>query len=205
MKSASIVVVGASWGGLSALTRIVSGLPDDLCVPVAIVQHRSKDAANLLAGLLQDATQLRVVDAEDKEPLCAGGVYIAPANYHMMVEEDHFALTTDPMVRFSRPSIDVTFMSAADAFPGRTVGVVLTGANDDGARGLRHIVRRGGTAIVQDPRTAESPTMPRAALAAVPTAEVIALEKIAERVTELCSVAPSVEHRVRVRAETRER
>ena len=189
MTDVAIAVVGASWGGLSALTSLVSSLPEDFSLPLAVVQHRSRHADNLLVSLLQDVTGLRVVDVEDKESLEPGSVYIAPANYHMMVERGHLSLTTDPMVRFSRPSIDVMFISAADAYPGQTLGVVLTGANDDGARGLRHIVNRGGRAIVQDPETAESPTMPRAALEAVPQAEVIKLENIPARLMTLAKPA----------------
>jgi two-component system chemotaxis response regulator CheB len=180
-----LIVVGASWGGLAALSRLVGDLPGDFSVPIAVVQHRSKHADNLLAGLLQDMTPLRVVDVEDKEPLEPGSVYIAPANYHMMVDGGHLSLTTDPMVRFSRPSIDVTFVSAGDSYPGRTLGVVLTGANDDGSRGLRHIVNRGGRAIVEDPKTAESKAMPAAALQAVPEAEVLPLAKIGPRLVEI--------------------
>jgi len=185
VTSFSIAVVGASWGGLAALSELVKALPDDFALPMAVVQHRSKHADDLLASLLQDLTSLRVVDVEDKEPLQPGIVYIAPANYHMLVEEGHFSLTTDPLVRFSRPSIDVTFVSAADAYPGRTIGVILTGANDDGSRGLRHIVNRGGTAIVQDPASAESSAMPKAALEAVPEAEVLALKNIGPRIVSL--------------------
>jgi two-component system chemotaxis response regulator CheB len=191
----AITVVGASWGGLAALTDLVSRLPKSFTIPIAVVQHRSRHADNLLAELLQDVTPLRVVDVEDKEPLEPGTVYIAPANYHMMVEKGHLSLTTDPMVRFSRPSIDVTFFSAADAYPGETLGVVLTGANDDGSRGLRHIVDRGGRAIVQDPETAESPTMPRAACQAVPEAEVVPLEKIPERLVAISKETPVLRHR----------
>ncbi len=185
MSEVAVIVVGASWGGLAALSHLVAALPGDFSVPIAVVQHRSKHADNLLAGLLQDVTPLRVIDVEDKEPLEAGSVYIAPANYHMLVEGGHLSLTTDPMVRFSRPSIDVTFISAGDSYPGRTLGVVLTGANDDGARGLRHIVDRGGRAIVQDPTTAESKAMPAAAAAAVPEAEILPMAQIAPRLLEI--------------------
>jgi len=188
MKSASIVAVGASWGGLAALSRLIGGLPSDFGVPVVVVQHRSRHADNLLAALLQDVTTLRVLDVEDKEPLEPRHVYIAPANYHVLVETDYLSLTTDPLVRFSRPSIDVTLMSAADTYMSRAIGIVLTGANDDGARGLRHIVDRGGRGIVQDPDTAESPTMPAAARRAVPEAEVLPLEEIA---AHLCSMVGS--------------
>lgn len=191
MSKPEIVVIGASWGGLAALTRLITDLPGDFGVPIAIVQHRSRHADNLLAGLLQDITPLIVVDVEDKEPLAPGGVYIAPANYHMLVDNGHLSLTTDPLVRFSRPSIDVTFMSAADTYLGSTIGVVLTGANDDGARGLRHIVDRGGQAIVQDPATAESPVMPHAAQRAVPEAKIIPLTGIAESLVRMTTPRPA--------------
>ena len=180
MIETSIVVVGASWGGLAALSCLIGGLPPDFDVPVAVVQHRSRHLDNLLTGLLQDATRLTVVDVEDKEPLLPGSVYVAPANYHMLVDNGHLSLSTDPFVRFSRPSIDVTFQSAADTYPGSTIGVILTGANDDGARGLRYIVDRGGRAVVQDPATAESPVMPHAAQRAVPEATIVPLPAIAE-------------------------
>ncbi len=189
MTSFAIGVVGASWGGLAALSELVKSLPRDFVLPLAVVQHRSKQADNLLAQLLQDMTPLRVVDVEDKEPIQPGTVYIAPANYHMLVEDGHFSLTTDPLVRFSRPSIDVTFVSAGDAYPGATLGVILTGANDDGSRGLRHIVNRGGKAIVQNPETAESRTMPKAAIEAVPEAEVLELRKIGPRLVTLTTSA----------------
>jgi two-component system chemotaxis response regulator CheB len=195
MTDLAITVIGASWGGLAALTDLVSKLPKSFTIPIAVVQHRSRHADNLLAELLQDVTPLRVVDVEDKEPLEPGTVYIAPANYHMMVEKGHLSLTTDPMVRFSRPSIDVTFISAADAYPGRTLGVILTGANDDGSRGLRHIIDRGGRGIVQDPATAESPTMPQSACRAVPEAEVVPLEKIPDRLVAISNETPVLRHR----------
>ncbi len=187
MTQTSIVVVGSSWGGLAALTVLIRGLPPDFGAPLAVVQHRSRHADNLLASLLQDSTSLRVVDVEDKEPLEPGCIYIAPANYHLLVDVGHFTLTTDPLVRFSRPSIDVTFMSAADAYPHSTIGVVLTGANDDGARGLSHIVARGGRAIVQDPAGAESSVMPEAARRAVPAADVVPLHDIAMHLTSMVS------------------
>lgn len=189
MTNFAIGVVGASWGGLAALSELVRSLPRDFPLPLAIVQHRSKQADDLLAQLLQDVTPLRVVDVEDKEPIQPGTVYIAPANYHMLVDDGYFSLTTDPLVRFSRPSIDVTFVSAGDAYPGATLGVILTGANDDGSRGLRHIVNRGGKAIIQDPETAESKAMPKAALEAVPEAEVVGLKKIGPRLVTLATSA----------------
>ncbi len=193
MIETSIVVVGASWGGLSALSRLIGGLPSDFEVPVAVVQHRSRHADNLLASLLQDATSLKVVDVEDKEPLLPRTVYVAPPNYHMLVDDGHLSLSTDPFVRYSRPSIDVTFLSAADTYPGSTIGVILTGANNDGARGLRHIVDRGGWAVIQDPATAESPVMPEAARRAVPEAAIVPLLGIAPHLVRMIrnEVAPT--------------
>jgi two-component system chemotaxis response regulator CheB len=186
----SIVALGTSWGGLAAMTTLLAALPADFSIPLVVVQHRSKDSERLLGQLPQDATDLRVCEIEDKDPLCAGTVHIAPANYHVLVEAGHFSLTVEEPVRFSRPSIDVMFTSAADTYQARAIGVVLTGANEDGAGGLRHIVKRGGRALVQDPKTAEIPVMPQAAIREVPTAEVLALDKIAPRLLELSREQP---------------
>ena len=123
---------------------------------VTLVQHRHKDSDHLLRTLLQERSTLRVCEVEDKMPIEHGHIYVAPPNYHLLIEPGYFSLSTDAPVRFSRPSIDVTFASAADSYAHRTVGIVLTGANDDGAEGLRRISDRGGFAIVQDPDTAES-------------------------------------------------
>ena len=185
MSEIKVVVVGASWGGLAALTTLFKTMPDRFKVPLVVVQHRSRHGDNLLAVLLQDVTRLRVIDVEDKEPLEPDSVYVAPANYHLLIEEDHLSLTTDPLVRFSRPSIDVTFMSAGDVYRDCTIGVILTGANDDGSLGLRHIVDLGGAAIVQNPTTAESSSMPAAALRAVPEAEVLELPMIGPRLVQM--------------------
>ena len=172
MSEFGLVVIGASWGGLAAVSKIFAAMPSDFILPIVLVQHRSRHSDDLLTSLLQDVTTLRVVDVEDKEPLAPASVYIAPANYHLMVEQGHLSLTTDPLVRFSRPSIDVTFASAADSYRKAAIGVVLTGANDDGTRGLRRIVDNGGKGIVQDPATAESKAMPASAAQAVPEARV---------------------------------
>ena len=181
----SVVAVGTSWGGLSALTKLLRALPGDFKIPVVLVQHRSKDSERLLVQLLQDATDLKVCEIEDKDPLTPGTVHVAPANYHVLIEDGYASLTVEEPVRFSRPSIDVMFSSAADTYRSATIGVVLTGANEDGARGLAHIVKRGGRALVQDPKTAEIPIMPQAAIRAVPTVEVLLLENLAPRLVEL--------------------
>lgn len=186
---AGIVVIGASWGGLQALSTLLDGIPRAYDLPTVVVQHRGKDVESLLAILLQEHTRLAVCEVEDKQPIEHGYVYIAPPDYHLLIEGKHFSLTTDAPVRFSRPSIDVTFVSAADACGARAVGVVLTGANEDGAAGLRRIVDRGGRAIVQDPATAEVRTMPAASLRAVPEAELLPLERIGARLGDLAAEA----------------
>lgn len=181
----SVVAIGTSWGGLAALTKLLGALPTDFGIPVVVVQHRSKDSERLLVQLLQDATDLKVGEIEDKDPLTPGTVHVAPANYHVLIEDGYASLTIEEPVRFSRPSIDVMFSSAADTYGAAAIGVVLTGANEDGARGLAHIVKRGGLALVQDPKTAEIPIMPQAAIRVVPTAEVLPLETLGSRLIAL--------------------
>jgi two-component system, chemotaxis family, protein-glutamate methylesterase/glutaminase len=174
----AIVVVGTSWGGLSAVRELIKALPRGFTLPLVVVQHRHPESDHLLSTLLQDSTPLPVSEVEDKSPIASGGVYLAPADYHLLVEDGHFSLSMDEPVQYSRPSIDVTFASVADAYGRRAVGVVLTGANADGARGLRRIVDRGGLGFVQTPATAESPPMPTAAMEAVPEARVMTIAEI---------------------------
>lgn len=183
----AIVAIGTSWGGLGALGRILSGLPATFSAPVVVVQHRSKESENLLASLLQDMSDLTVTEAEDKDVLRPCHVYIAPPDYHLLVEDGQVTLNTEDPVRYSRPSIDVMFESAATAYGSGAIGVVLTGANQDGARGLTRIVALGGRAIVEEPASAEVPIMPEAARRAVPEAEVIPLQDIAERLVQMMS------------------
>ena len=173
-----LVVVGVSAGGLHALRTLAAGLPAGFDVPVAVVQHRSKDS-ELLCELLQECTPLRVTEVTDKEPIRRGFFYVAPPDYHLLVEDGFFSLSVDEPVRFSRPSIDVMFESAADSYAPDLVGVVLTGANADGSRGLRRIVDLGGYAVVEDPATAEVRAMPQFAARAVPEARVLPLPEIA--------------------------
>ena len=188
----SIVVVGTSWGGLNALRELVGKLPANFRVPTVLVQHRHRQSDHLLSTFLQERTQLTVAEVEDKMPIEPGMLFVAPADYHLLIDRGVFALSTDPPVRYSRPSIDVTFYSAADAYGAATIGVVLTGANSDGSRGLRRIFDRDGLALVQDPTTAESPTMPSAAIRCVPAARVETIPQIAATLSEL-SAEPSSE------------
>lgn len=190
-----LVVVGTSWGGLAALRTFVGGLPRTFQMGIALVQHRHKDSDHLLRTLVQERTQLKVHEIEDKMPLESGTVYIAPPDYHTLVEPGHFALSTEGPVRFSRPSIDVTFLTAADSYGHRTVGVVLTGANADGSEGLRRISDRGGLAIIQDPSTAESKVMPAAAAKLVPRARIMTLEEMTTFIATLPAGSPEREDR----------
>jgi two-component system, chemotaxis family, protein-glutamate methylesterase/glutaminase len=183
-----LVAVGASWGGLGALRLVLGGLPREFPASVVVVQHRSPEShPTALRDLLGAVTRLTVREAGDKQVLEPGCVYLAPPDYHTLVEGDHLELSVDAPVEHSRPSIDVLFETAAEARRGRCTGVVLTGANADGARGLARIAELGGAAVVQDPEQAERSEMPRAALAAVPTARVVPLEKIAGVLVERCA------------------
>jgi two-component system chemotaxis response regulator CheB len=190
-----IIVVGTSWGGLAALHELIAGLPRGFGIPVVAVQHRHRESGPMLTTLLQDRTSLCVCEVEDKAPIAAGNVYVAPPDYHLLIERGYFSLSTDEPVQYSRPSIDVTFVSAADTYGGSAVGVVLTGANSDGSRGLKRIVDRGGLAFVQSPDSAESPAMPAAALRCVATARALSIKDIAASLTAL---APAPRTRARI-------
>jgi two-component system, chemotaxis family, protein-glutamate methylesterase/glutaminase len=182
-----LVAMGASWGGLDVLRRILRELPAELDAAVVIAQHRSPEShRNAFRELLGAVTRLEVCEAGDKDVLTPGKVYIAAPDYHLLVEGETLALSTDEPVAFARPSIDVLLESAAESYRERLVGVVLTGANHDGARGLARVAELGGAAIVQDPSTAERDEMPLAALAAVPDARVAPPEEIAALLIELC-------------------
>jgi two-component system chemotaxis response regulator CheB len=184
-----LIVVGCSLGGLAALGRLLGHLPDEVDLPVVIAQHRSPESLRGgFEGSLGRRIARPVAEAGDKDPIERGHVYVAPADYHLLAELGRFALSVDEAVRFARPAIDVLFESAADAYGPGVIGVVLTGANDDGADGLARIVARGGAAVVQDPATAQAPEMPKAALAAAPQATVLPLDRIGPHVAQLCAV-----------------
>jgi two-component system, chemotaxis family, protein-glutamate methylesterase/glutaminase len=184
--SYDLVVIGASWGGLQAIETVLSGLQDGFPIPIAIAQHRAVDSGSgALSHVLSVRSGLEVCEAGDKDPIEAGHVYIAPPDYHLLVEPEGFALSVEGMVHHSRPSIDVLFDSAADTYGDRLIGVILTGANADGSYGLKRIKRRGGVTIVQDPETAEKREMPDAAISTGAADEVLPLERIAPRLQEL--------------------
>ncbi len=187
-----LMVVGASWGGLRAVSTLLDHLPAELELAVAVAQHRSADShPGMLEGLLQHHSPWPVEEAGDKQPIERRRVYVAPPDYHLLVEPGTFALSLDARVQYARPAIDVLFESAADAYGDRLVGVILTGANEDGAAGLAYVKRRGGVAIVQDPAEAERAAMPNAALAATPVDAVLGVREIGRYVAALSrSYAP---------------
>ena len=181
-----VVAIGCSWGGMRALERVLGALPQTFSSAVLVAQHRDPDAEDdLLAQLLARHTPLTVRDAEHGDPIVAGEVLLAPPGYHLLVDEHEVALSVDEPVQFARPSIDVLFQSVAETFGQRAVGVVLTGANADGAEGLSEIKRRGGYTIVQDPETAERREMPEAALAVGPST-VLPLDDIGPVLRGVC-------------------
>jgi len=181
------VVIGVSAGGLKALTAILPRLSNQMTQPVIIVQHQSPDSDDFLTQHFDKLCGLRVKEAEDKMPMEKGTIYFAPANYHLLVEEDQsFALSTTEKVQYSRPSIDVLFETAAEAFQNRLAGIILTGANSDGSRGITTIRQFKGFTLAQSPDTAEAEAMPKSAIAAGVDA-IVDLEDIAPFINQLMS------------------
>jgi len=180
------VVIGGSAGAVQALLTLLPALPANFARPVLIVIHVPPDHDHGLVTLFQARCAMRVCEAEDKQVPEPGTIYFAPANYHLLVEPDgSMALSADDPVNHSRPAIDLLLESAADALRSRLIAVLLTGANQDGAEGLRAVARAGGTAIVEDPETAKVPTMPAAGLALCPEAIRLAIDAIAPHLLRL--------------------
>jgi two-component system, chemotaxis family, protein-glutamate methylesterase/glutaminase len=175
------IVIGVSAGGMNALKTIFSLLPAGFSIPIIIVQHISARSNNKWIHLLGYKGHIHVKEADEKESIVPGNVYVAPPNYHLMIEKDKtFSLSIDERVSYARPSIDVLFESAADAYKDKLIGIVLTGSNNDGTKGLKHIKESGGLTIVQDPATAESGYMPSSAIAAVEVDHILSLENIVD-------------------------
>ena len=187
MKPFRIVTVGTSLGGFEALAVVLSGLPKSFPVPVAVVQHRSVEDSEGIVPLLSSRTDLKVEEVEDKTEFKTGHVYVGPPNYHLLVEVNHFSLSTDPPVMFARPSIDVLFESAADSYQNGVVAVLLTGMSRDGSAGAARIKECGGVVVVQDPKSAEGSMMPAAAMSSVAVDKVLPLPEIAPYLVELCA------------------
>lgn len=180
------IVLGASAGGLNAMIGLFSKLPADLPVPIMVVQHTRPDEDSLLPELIGAGTRLNVVEAEDKIEIKPGNIYIAPPNYHLLVEDKHtIALSTEERVNYSRPSIDLLFESAVRVYLSKLVGIILTGANDDGSRGISMIARAGGITIAQSPKSAEFKVMPQAAINTGDVKFVLDIDKMAKFIIEL--------------------
>lgn len=185
--SYEVIAVGASWGGLQAVGALLEGIPREVEQPIVVAQHRSAESGRgVLESLLQHHIGRPVREPHDKEPIETCHVYIAPADYHLLVDNGHFALSVDARVQYARPSIDVLFESVAQRYRERAIGIVLTGANEDGAAGLAAIKREGGVSIVQDPETATRRSMPDAAIAASVADAVLPLAEIGPYIYGLC-------------------
>lgn len=181
MKSIDAIVIGTSAGGLNALTRILPELNKDCPVPIIIVQHMSPDGSNYTAALLDRVSQLTVKEGDEKESLEPGTIYLATPNYHLLIDRDKtLSLSVDEKVNYSRPSIDVLFESAAEVYKEKLLGLVLTGANNDGTKGSVKIVALGGSVVVQNPKSAEAAAMPLSVLENCKVDAVLELDEIAD-------------------------
>lgn len=181
-----LIVIGGSAGATTALTKLLPIFPITYPLPIVVVQHLHPSQDGSFIERFASRCALRVKEADDKEVIKAGHIYFAPPNYHLLIEEDlSFSLSIDEKVNYTRPSIDVLFVSAADAYGPALIGVILTGANHDGAQGLRLIKEHGGLVIVQDPDTAENAYMPRAALEATPADYILSLPDIGQLLLEI--------------------
>ena len=188
-RKISAVVIGASAGAVEALSVILPALPATWAIPVFIVVHLPPDRESILPQLFQPKCRVRVTEAEDKAVIDSKTIYFAPSNYHLLIEQNGtLSLSVEEPVLFSRPSIDVLFETASDAFGERLLAVVLTGANSDGANGLRSICEAGGVAVVQRPETAQASMMPQAALDACPKALTMGLSEIAAFLIRLADI-----------------
>jgi len=180
-----IIAIGVSWGGMKALQYMLPLLPEDFTTPIVVVQHLGAYSGTEWIDILNDMCSVRVKEADEKETI-EQGVYIAPPNYHLLIEKDKtFSLSLDERVNFARPSIDVLFECVADVYKGSAIGVIMTGLNSDGALGFRRIKDRGGIAIVQNPETAEVGEMPEAAIAATTADYIVDLHELVPLLTEL--------------------
>lgn len=187
MADYQLVVIGCSWGGFEALRRVFSDLPADFPIPIVVAQHRLAQADDGLDESMQSGFALPITDVTDKEPLLGGAIYLAPSDYHTLIDGKSLALSTEDPVNFARPSIDILFESAADSYGDSLIAVILTGANDDGATGVHRVKELGGYTIVQDPGSAARREMPDAALAQIRPDLVVPLEDIGPHLVQLCA------------------
>jgi two-component system chemotaxis response regulator CheB len=179
MSTFEAVIVGSSAGGIRALGNLLAPLPNDFPLPIIVVQHLHPESESYLPKILATHCALPVKQAEEREIIQAGTVYIAPPNYHLLIEEDYtFSLSLEPPVRYARPSVDVMFETAVYAYRDKLIGIILTGANDDGSYGVKKLKQMGGYVIVQDPKNAEADAMPTAAIAAAKVDKILPIEQV---------------------------
>ncbi|WP_421897107.1 chemotaxis protein CheB [Marinoscillum sp.] len=184
-----VIVFGTSAGGLRVIRSLVMSLPANFSMALIIIQHLSDASSGSWIDLLERDSKVLIKEADEKEVIQSGIVYVAPPNYHLLIERDRtFTLTVDERVNYARPAIDVTFISAAEAYGEHLIGVVATGANFDGAEGLKQIKKMRGMTIVQDPRGAEVEAMPRAAIALAKPDRILTIEGIIKYLLEVHSV-----------------
>ena|ERR1051326_330670 len=189
-KPYKAIVIGTSAGGLFALSAIMEELPYNYPIPLIIVQHRSKGQRDLLEEVLQSRCEIRVKQADEKENIEAGFVYIAPPDYHLHVESDKtFSLSSDEPVCFSRPSIDILFETAAIVFKEELIGIILTGANNDGSAGTVAIKKNGGLTIAQDPAEAHFPAMPASSIKAKGISHILSLSEIKDFLLKISAIS----------------
>lgn len=188
MTKPGLVAIGASLGGFIAVRTVLEGLRNDLGCGIVVAQHRANDPHSRLVELLARTCPLPIVEPEDKTPIEANHVYLAPSDYHLLVEPGLLSLSVDPPLLYARPSIDILFESVADAYGPAAIAVVLTGSNEDGANGAREVKRAGGKVLVQDPVSAQSPVAPRAVLAKTVVDAVLPLEDIAGAIAAYCGI-----------------
>lgn len=181
-----MICIGGSRGSIGVVHDILGNLPSGFDVPIVIALHRHRESNDTLMRLLRSRGMPAIIDPYDKDPLSNGAIYLAPPDYHMMLDGPSICLSSDAPVHHARPSIDVLFESVARGYGRRSLGIILSGASEDGASGALCIRRRGGRVIVQNPLTAKAPVMPKAALHKVPTAEVMDVAQIVECLKSVC-------------------
>ena len=185
MKYRSIVI-GASAGGMDAIKTILMPLEEAFAASILIVQHVSPHSHGYMVNYLNGICHINIKEADEKEKILPGNVYIAPPNYHLLVEKDEtLSLTVDPKVNYSRPAIDILFDSAAEIYQNELIGIILTGANSDGSKGLKRVKELGGLTIVQDPITAEADFMPKAAMEITEVDYILSLNEISNKLIKL--------------------
>ncbi len=188
MKAYEAIVIGSSAGGLHALKTLFKGLKPGFNIPIIIAQHLSPHSENYMAQFLDQLNTIKVKEADEREKIKAGYAYIAPPNFHLLIENDRtFSLTVEEKVYYARPSIDILFETAADVFHQKLIGIILTGANHDGANGIKKIQLFGGFTIAQNPGSAESDAMPKAAIKTGNVLKIMELDEIADFLNSLDS------------------